>query len=85
MNKFVNSLNARTPTKKVWEKFRKLNKNYIPRIVPPLDRGGNIISSSDKIADRYAYISKDPYKKSKPGKNRKEKNFYTPNHLQTEN
>ena len=40
-NKFVNSLNSRTPTKKVCEKFRKVNGNYKPRIVSPLDRGKN--------------------------------------------
>ena len=53
-NKFVNSLNSRTPTKKVCEKFRKINGNYKPRIVRPLDRGGNIITSSDEIADTFA-------------------------------
>ena len=63
-SKLVNSLNSRTPTKKVWEQFRKVNRNYNPRIFPPLDRGGNIIISPDKIADtfadHYANIAKKP-------------------------
>ena len=67
----------RTPTEKVWEKFRKVNGKYNQRIVPPLDRRGNKISSLDDIADtfadNYANISKDLYKKSKPGKNRNKK------------
>ena len=73
-NKFINS---RTPTKKVWEKFRKLNRNYKPRIVPPLDRGINIITLPDEItdtfADHYAKILIDLHKKGKPGKNRNKK------------
>ena len=73
-NKFVNS---RTPTKKVWEKFRKVNGNYKPRIFSTSDRGENIITSPEKIvdtfADYYANISKDLHKKSKQGKNRNKK------------
>ena len=46
-NKFANSLNSGTPTKKIWVKFRKINENYKPIIVPPLDSGGNIITSPD--------------------------------------
>ena len=76
-NKFVNSLNSRTPTKKVWEKFRKVNRNYKPRTVPPLNRWGKIITLPDEIeytfADHYANILKDLHKKSKPGKNRNKK------------
>ena len=71
-NKFVNSLNIRTPAKKVWDKFRKVNGNYNPRIVLPLEKGRSIITSPDEIADtfadHYANISKDLHKKSKPGK-----------------
>ena len=56
----------------MWEKFRKVNGNYKLRIVPPLDRGGNTITSPDEIADifadHYANILKDLHKKSKPGK-----------------
>ena len=76
----------------VWEKFRKVNINYKPRIVPPLDRGGNIITLPEKIsntfADHYANTSKDLRKKSKPGKTeikREKKNYHTTNHLQTDN
>ena len=61
----------------MWENFRKVNGNYKPRIVLPLDRGRKIITSPDEIAD--------PYKKSKPRKNRNKKNYHTTNHLQTEN
>ena len=61
----------------MWENFRKVNGNYKPRIFPPLDRGGNIITSPDEIADtfadHYAIITKDLYKKKKPGKNRNKK------------
>ena len=68
-NKFVNSLNSRTPTKKVWEKFKKVSGNYKPRIIPPIERGGSKISRPDKIADtfavHYANISRDPKKKGK--------------------
>ena len=39
-DKFVNSLNARTPTKRVLYKFKKINRNYKPKTVPPLERGG---------------------------------------------
>ena len=76
-NKFIYSINSRTPTKKV-------NGNYKPRIVPPLDTRRNIITTHDEIADHYANISIDLHKKSKPGKNRK-KNYHTTNQLQTEN
>ena len=58
----------------VWEKFRKLNGSNKPRIVPPLHRGGNIITSpyeiADTFADNYANILKYLQKKSKSGKNR---------------
>ena len=37
-NKFVNSLNSKTQTKKVWNKFRKVTGNYKPRTVSPLER-----------------------------------------------
>ena len=63
-NKFVNSLNSRTTTKVVWNKFGKVNGNYKSRTIPPLEKRGNI-TSPDEIADRYANISKDPHKKSK--------------------
>ena len=73
-NKFVN---FRTPTKKVKEKSRKVNGNYKPRIVLPLDSGENAITSPDEIADtfadHYANISKNLHKKSKPWKNRNKK------------
>ena len=31
---FVNSLNDKALTKKMWDKFKKINESYIPRIVP---------------------------------------------------
>ena len=72
----MNSLNSKTPTKNVWDKFRKVNGNYKPRTIP-LERAGNIITLLQEIAetfyDHYANISRDPHKKSKPGKNRKRK------------
>ena len=37
-----------------WEKFRKVNGKYKPRIVPLLNREGNIITSPDKITDTFA-------------------------------
>ena len=71
-NKFVNSLNSRTTTKKVWEKFKKVNGNSKPRIVPPIENGGSIITPPDEIADTfavyYANISRDPQKERKTGK-----------------
>ena len=72
-NKFVRSLNSRTPTKKVWDKFKKVNRNYIPRIRTPVRRGKKIIVSSGEIADPYANISRNPHEKCKPGIHRKEK------------
>ena len=72
-----NSLNPRTPTKKVQDKFRKVNRNYKPRTIPPLERGETIITSpaevADTFADHYANILRDSYKKRKPVKNRKKK------------
>ena len=49
----MNSLNFRTPTKKVWDKFRKVNGIYKPIIILLLERGRNIITSPNKIADHY--------------------------------
>ena len=69
--KFINSLNSRTPTK-VWDKFRKINENYKSRTIPPLERGGNIITSPEEIADHYANISRAFHKKIKPLKKQKE-------------
>ena len=73
-NKFVNS---RTPTKYTWDKFKKVNRNYKPRKIPPLERGGNTNNSPDEIvdtfADHYANISKNHHKKSKPREHRKRK------------
>ena len=67
----MNSLNSRTLTKKVWE-------NVQTRIIPPLEGGGNSITSPVEITDTYANhcanISKDPNKKKKSGKHRKRKN-----------
>ena len=58
----------------MWEKFRKVYGNYKPRIVSPLDRGGNIITSPDENADtfidHYANISKYFHEKTKLGKKR---------------
>ena len=72
----MSSLNHRTLTKKVCNKFKKVNRNYKPRKIS-LERGGNTIALSDEIADtftnHYANISKDPYKKRKSGKHRKRK------------
>ena len=86
----MNSLNSRTPSKKVWDKFRKVNGNYKPRIIQTLESGGNIIISPKKIsdtfvADHYANISRDPHKKSKQGKNRKKNSYHIINHSETEN
>merc|ERR1711976_241271 len=50
-NKFVNSLNSRTPTKKVGEKFRKVTGNYKPRRIPPKEKRGSIISTPNEIAE----------------------------------
>ena len=59
----MNSLNSRTPIKKVWNKFRKVNGNYKLRIIPPLERRENIITSPDEITDifanHYVNISRD--------------------------
>ena len=59
------------------DKFRKVNGNYTPRTILPLERGGSIIDLPDVIvdtfADHYANILRDPHKKSKPMKNRKRK------------
>ena len=82
----MNSLNSKTPTKKVWNKFRKVNGNYKPIIIPPLERGRNTLASPDEItdalADCYANISRDPHKKSK---SEKKKSSHIINHSQTEN
>ena len=45
-----------TPTKKAWDKFRKVNGNYKPRTISPLERGGNIIILPEEIADHYTNI-----------------------------
>ena len=64
-NKFVNSLNSKNPTKKVLDKFKKVNRNYKPRKIPPLAKGRNIITTPDDIADtfadHYANISRDSH------------------------
>ena len=87
-NKFINSLNFRTPTKEVWDKFKKVIKNYKPRIISPLESEGNIITSPEEIADtfadHYANILRDPYK-NKPEKTRKKKSYHIINHSQAEN
>ena len=57
-------MNIRTPTKKVWDKFRKVNGNYKPRTVPPLERGGNIITSPDEISDNFVDQSKQGKRKA---------------------
>ena len=85
-NKFINSLNSRTPTKKAWEKFRKVNGNYKPRRIPPIEKGGSIISTPNEIADHYANISRNQNKDRKTGKHRKrKKSYHTMNHSQKEN
>ena len=91
-NKFVNSLNSRTQTKKVWDKFRKVNGNYKPRTILLLEKGGSIITSPDEIADtfadHYSNISRDPHKKTKPKnseRGRKKKSYHIINYSQTEN
>ena len=67
VKKFVNSLNSRTPTKKLWDKFKKLNGNYKPRIIQRLKRGGNTITSPNEIGntftDYYENISRPTHKK----------------------
>ena len=73
----MNSLNARIPTKKVWEKFKKVNGNYKPRKILPLEGRENtntlLIEVAEIFADYYANISRDPDKKNEPEKNRKRK------------
>ena len=63
----MNSLSSRTPTKKVWEKFKEVDGNCKPRMIPPMERGGRIITTPDEIADTFAVhcanISRDPQKK----------------------
>ena len=59
----------------MWDKFRKVIRNYKSRAKPQLERGEIITSPeeiADNLADHYSNISKYPHKKSKPGKNRKE-------------
>ena len=46
------------------DKFRKLNENYKPRLIPPLERG-NKITSIDEFADYCANILKYPLRKVK--------------------
>ena len=70
----MKSLNSRTTTKKVWDKFRKVNGNNKPRIIPPPDK---IV---DTFADHYANILRDRNRKSKPEKNRKKETYHTINH-----
>ena len=70
--KFVKSLNSRTPTKKVWNKFRKLNGNYKPWIIPPLERGGNTNTSPDEITYTTMQIHQNTFIKN-TRKNRKMK------------
>ena len=52
-----------------------MNENYKPKTIPPLEKGGIIITSSDEIADTFAdhyeNILRDSHKKSKPVKKRK--------------
>ena len=85
---FCTALNFRTSTKKVMDKFKKLNRNYKPRIISPLEREENTITSPDKIADifanHYANILRDPNNKSKPGKHRKKTTYHIINYSQTE-
>ena len=68
----------------MWEKFRKINGNCTPRIVPSLDRGESIITSPDEIADtfadHYVDISKDQANQRETEIKREKNN----NHLQTE-
>ena len=76
----------------MWDKFRKVNGNYKPKIISPLERRGNIITTLDEIADtftdHYANISRDLQKKNKPGESeigRKKKSYHIINHSQTYN
>ena len=59
------------------DKFSKVDGNYIPRIILPLEGGGNILTlpdeTADIFADYYEKILRDLHKKSKPRKNRKRK------------
>ena len=68
----MNSLNSRTPTKKLLDKFRKVNGYDKSRTIPPLQRAGDIITSPEEIvdsfSDHYAKISKDPIRKVNQGK-----------------
>ena len=87
----MRSLNSRTLTKKVWGKFRKLNRNYKPGTLQSLKRGRNIITLPEEITDTFAdhcaNISRDPHKKIKPEKTergKKKTSYHIVNHLQTE-
>ena len=86
MEQVLKITKLQSPNQKV---VGQVNKNNNPRTITPLDKGGNIITSPDDIAetfaDYYANILREPHKKSKPGENRKKKNYYIINHSQTEN
>ena len=81
-----NLLNISTPNR--WRdmrnKFMKVIGNYKRRTIPPLERGGNIITSPDKIADtfadHFANVLRDPNKEKQTSENRK-KNYHIINHL----
>ena len=83
----MNSLNSRTPTKNVWDKFRNITGNYKSRTIPQLETRKNIITSPDEItdtfADHYVNILRNPGKKSKSRKTRKEKSYHIINYSQT--
>ena len=62
----MNSLISRTTIQKVWDKFKKGNGNYKPRIIPSLKRGGNIITLPHEIAETERGKKEDiPYNKER--------------------
>ena len=77
MTSLMSLTKLQNPDQEGVDKLRKVNGNYKPTIIPPLERWGNIISSPKEIAnifaDQYVNISRDSNKKSKPDKNRKRK------------
>ena len=58
-HKYINSLNARTPTKKVWERLKKINRNYTPRPISPLESGGRTITQPKEIAETFVEYYKE--------------------------
>ena len=60
----------------MWDKFKKVNGNYKPRTISPLERGENKITSPDEIADNftdyYTNKSRDHHNKVSQGNTKEE-------------